>query len=122
MSPIVEAGGLAFLSGIAGVDEAGEPVTSARALSRAARAQASGALARNVAALQCLACIEQLKSQLKAAGRDLSSVAHLSVYMQDIDSFKTIERLLAKAFGKARPAIIALEVPWPSRSPVCECR
>ena len=114
MSPIVEAGGLAFLSGIAGVDDAGEPVTSARALSRAARAQSGGALARNVPALQCLACIDQLKAQLAAAGRDLSSVAHLSVYMQDIDSFKTIERLLAKAFGKARPAIIALEVPWPS--------
>jgi enamine deaminase RidA (YjgF/YER057c/UK114 family) len=69
--------------------------------------------ARDVAALQCLACIGQLKAQLAAAGRDLSSVAHLSMYMRDIDSFKTIERLLAKAFGKARPAIIALEVPWP---------
>ena len=114
MSPIVEAGGLAFLSGIAGVDDAGEPVTSARALSRTARAQASGALARNVAALQCLACIEQLRSQLAAAKRDLSSVAHLSVYVQDIDSFKIVETLLARAFGKSKPAIIALEVPWPS--------
>ena len=114
MSPIVEAGGLAFLSGILGVDEAGEPVASAHALSRAARTQVTGTLARNVVALQCLACIEQLKTQLAAAGRDMSSVAHLSVYVQDIDSFKIIERLLAKAFGKWRPTIIALEVPWPS--------
>ncbi len=114
MSQIVEAGGLAFLSGIAGVDAAGEPVESARALPRAVRAQATGAIARNVVALQCLACIDQLKQQLHAAGRDLSSVTHISVYLQDIDEFKTVERLLGKALGKWRPAIIALEVPRPA--------
>ena len=41
MSAIVEAGGLAFLSGVLGVDETGEPVTSARALPPALRAQAT---------------------------------------------------------------------------------
>ncbi|HEV7820734.1 MAG TPA: RidA family protein, partial [Burkholderiales bacterium] len=86
MSAIVEAGGLAFLSGIAGVDAAGEPVISASALPRTVRAQAAGALGRNVVAVQCIACIEQLKAQLAAAGRDLASVAHLSVYMKDIES------------------------------------
>lgn len=114
MSAIVEAGGLAFLSGITGVDEAGEPIESASGLPRAARSQASGALARNAVALQCIACIEQLKTQLAAAGHDLSRVVHLSVYTPDIDDFKIIERLLAQAFGKTRPALIALEVPWPS--------
>lgn len=114
MSPLVEAGGLAFLSGIVGVDAAGEPVESARALPRAVRARATGTLARNVVALQCLACIDQLRTQLAAAGRDFSCVVHLCVYMQDMDSFKTVESLLAKAFGKWRPAIIALEVPRPS--------
>jgi enamine deaminase RidA (YjgF/YER057c/UK114 family) len=113
MSQIVEAGGLAFLSGVLGVDAAGEPIVSARSLSRAARAKATGKLVRNVAALQCLACIDQLKSQLASAGRDLSSIVHLSVYVQDMDSFKIVETLLAKACGKQRPAIIALEVPRP---------
>ena len=114
MSPIVEAGGLAFLSGIAGVDDAGEPVTSARAL--AARGASAGHAVRSRATsprCNVSPASSSSRSQLKAAGRDLSSVAHLTVYMQDIDSFETIERLLAKAFGKARPAIIALEVPWP---------
>lgn len=114
MSAIVEAGGLAFVSGIPGVDAAGEPVSALSGLPRAARAQATGTLSRNVVALQSFACVAQLKVQLAAAGRDLSSVAHLSVYVQDIDDFKTVEIVLAKAFGKSRPALIALEVPWPS--------
>ena len=113
MSGIVAAGGLAFLSGVPGVDEAGEPVESVLALPRAVRARATGAIARNAVALQCLACIDHLQQRLRVAGNDLSSVVHLSVYLQDIDSLKTVERLLAKAFGKRRPAIIALEVPWP---------
>ena len=113
MSQVVEAGGLAFLSGVLGVDDAGEPVESARALPRAVRAQATGNIVRNVVALQCLACIDHLKQRLQAAGHDLSSIVHLSVYVQDIDSFKTVECLLGKAFGKWRPAIIALEVPCP---------
>jgi 2-iminobutanoate/2-iminopropanoate deaminase len=111
MSQIVEAGGLAFLSGIAGIDAAGEPVVSARQLSRTARAQAGGTLARNVAALQCLACVDQLVTQLNTAGRDLSSVTHLTVYLKDIDGFKIVESVLAKAFAKWRPAVVALEVP-----------
>ena len=114
MSQVVEAGGLAFFSGIAGVDAAGDPVESAKQLPRTARAQATGAVARNPVALQTLACIDQLQQQLKLAGRDLSSVTHLSVYVQDIKQFKTVESLLAKAFGKWRPALIALEVPRPA--------
>ena len=81
---------------------------------RTARAQATGAVARNAVALQTLACIDELKQQLKLASRDLSSVTHLSVYVQDIKQFKTVEGLLAKAFGKWRPALIALEVPRPA--------
>ena len=50
---------------------------------------------------------------MQAAGHGLDRVVHLSVYVQDINSFKAVERLLVKAFGKWRPAIIALEVPWP---------
>jgi len=97
MSQVVEAGGLAFFSGIAGVDAAGKAVTG-----------------RNVVALQTLAAIAQLKEQLKLAGRDLSSVTHLSVYVQDIGDLKAVESLLIKAFGKWRPALIALEVPRPA--------
>jgi len=114
MSEMVEAGGLAFLSGIVGVDDAGEPVQSARVLPRALRAQASGVLSRDHIALQCLACIDHLKTRLLAAGHDLTRVVHLTVYMQDIGQRRTVERLLAKACGKWRPAIIALEVPSPS--------
>lgn len=114
MSPIVEAGGLAFLSGIPGLGESGEPVVSARDLPHEVRALATGTRARNAVALQTLACISRLKAALKVAGRDLSDVVHLSVYVRDIDSFKLVGQLLAEAFGKTRPAIIALEVPWPS--------
>lgn len=113
MSALVEAGGLAFVSGVMGVDEEGDPVESARALPRAVRAKAAGKAARDVAALQCLACIDRLGRQLRAAGHDLDRVVHLTVYVQDIDTFKTVERLLARAFARRRPAIIALEVPWP---------
>jgi len=74
----------------------------------------AGVPGRNVVVMQCIACIEWLKAHLAAAGRDLTSVTHLSVYMKDIESFRLIERLLMKAFGKSRPAMIALEVPMPS--------
>jgi enamine deaminase RidA (YjgF/YER057c/UK114 family) len=114
MSQVVEAGGLAFFSGIAGVDVACEAVTAARQLPAGVRAQATGATARNAVALQSLAAIDHLRQQLKLAGRDLSSVTQLSVYVQDIGDFKTVESLLAKAFGKSRPALIALEVPRPA--------
>ena len=120
MSQIVEAGGLAYVSGVMGVDEAGDPIEHARALPRAVRAQATGNLARDAVALQCLACIDHLAQRLKVAGHDLSSVVHLTVYVQDIDSFKIVERLLGRAFGKWRPAIIALEVPW--AGPVADAR
>ena len=117
MSEGVEAGGLAFLSSAIGVDESGEPVESARTLPRALRARVTRDIARNVVALQCLAGIEQLRNRLKAAGHDLASVTHLSVYLQDMDSFEVAERLLIRAFGKWRPAMVALEVPRPSPLP-----
>ena len=102
MSEIVEAGGLAFLSGIVGVDYAGEPVTPRKR-----------AGARDVAA-QAAGIVRQLGARLKAAGHDADAVAHVTVYVQDIDCFVAAERVLAKWFGARRPALTVLEVPHPA--------
>lgn len=114
MSQIVEAGGLAFLSGLNGVDDSGEPIESAQALPASIRTRATGDIARDVVALQCLAILYQLKDGLKAAGRDLDCVVQLTVYLQNMDCFPSVECLLANAFGKWHPAITALEIPWPA--------
>lgn len=114
MSALAAADGLAFLSGVVGVDAAGMPILSAKALPAASRAGATREIAGNACALQCLAAIAELITRLGAAGRKLSDVTHLTVYLDDITEFRLVERLLAKALGKWRPALTVLEVPAPA--------
>jgi 2-iminobutanoate/2-iminopropanoate deaminase len=85
MSACVEAGGLAFFSGIPGSGEGAE-------------AQASAAMS-------------ELEARLTAAGRRMSDVAALTVYLRDIDDFQAVGRVLEQRFGAHRPALTPLEVP-----------
>lgn len=85
MSACVEAGGLAFFSGIVGTGED-------------AQTQAGAALS-------------ELESRLAAAGRRMRDVPALTVYLRDMDDFVSVERVLETGFGSHRPALTVLEVP-----------
>jgi enamine deaminase RidA (YjgF/YER057c/UK114 family) len=116
MSPLVEAGGLAFLAGIVGVDAAGAPVESARALPVTMRRIFTGrpALARNPVVLQLAAILAELATRMTEVGHGLDRVVQLTVFIDDIDAFAPIEPLLARAFGRSRPALTVIESPRPA--------
>jgi 2-iminobutanoate/2-iminopropanoate deaminase len=85
MSACVEAGGLAFFSGIPGSGERAEQ-------------QAGAAMA-------------ELDSRVTAAGRRLTDIVALTVYLRDMDDFAAVERVLEQRFEYHRPAMTVLEVP-----------
>lgn len=116
MSALAEAGGLAFLSGIVGVDANGSPVEALRALPAAGRRAFTSehSLARNTTALQLVAILEELKGRLAAAGHDLARVVQATLFIDDIEAFAAIEPLLARAFAKRRPALTVIESPRPA--------
>jgi enamine deaminase RidA (YjgF/YER057c/UK114 family) len=97
MSALVEAGGLAFLSGIT-------PETPI--------AGAGGP--RDEVARQTRAIIGDLKARLGAENAGLDRVAHLTVYIDDITAFAGVAAVLERAFGRRRPALSVLEVPRPA--------
>ena len=107
----MEAGGLAFLSGVIGATAAGEPVERIADLPVSLRRRAA---ARDVVSLQTMAAIAQVGSVLEAAGHGLQRIVQLTVFVQDIQDSARVERLLASAFGKRRPALTVVEVPRPS--------
>lgn len=117
MSAVVCADGLAFLSGVIGVDMSGVPITSVKALPLSLRVKATEDIAENSCALQCLAALSELDQYLSAAGKTLSSITHLTVYLDDIDEFCRVEMLLAEALKGWRPALTVLEVPAPAPVP-----
>lgn len=116
MSPLVEAGGLAFLSGIVGLDASGAPIESVRELPAAQRRALSGqpAVARNPVALQLGAILAELATRLAAVGHGLERVVQLTLFIDDIDAFRAIEPMLANALGRSRPALTVIEAPWPA--------
>ena len=116
MSPLVEAGGVAFLSGIAGLDAAGAPIKSMRALPVAQRRTLAGqpAVARTPVSLQLAAILAELATRLATAGHGLGRVVHLTLFIDDIAAFLPMEPLLARAFGRRRPALTVIESPWPA--------
>jgi enamine deaminase RidA (YjgF/YER057c/UK114 family) len=116
MSPLVEAGGIAFLSGIVGVDASGAPVESVRALPTAQRRALAGrpAFLRNPVALQLAAILAALAARLAAAGHRLERVAQLTVFIDNVEEFRALEPLLAQAFGRWRPALTVIETPRPA--------
>ncbi len=116
MSPLVDAGGLAFLSGIVGLDASGAPIRSMRELPAAQRRTVAGqpAAARDPVALQIDAILAELATRLAAAGHGLERVAQLTLFVDSIDAFRTIEPVLARGFGQWRPALTVIETPWPA--------
>ena len=112
MSGIVEAGGLAFMSGIVGVDERQQAITSAESVP--AEMRDAAARTSDVAALQSFACVSELRRRLAAAGYGAERIVHVTIYLADIESLPTVETILAGAFGASRPALAALEVSKPS--------
>ena len=89
MSPGVRAGDLLFLSGMVGA--AGDTVA----------AQAASILGR-------------LEGALAGAGAGLKRIAHLTVFLKDIEDLMRLEPLFEKAFPEQRPAFTVSEVPNPS--------
>ena len=103
MSALVEAGGLAFLSGLTGAD------------ARSRKGSARDRLARETQAI-----VAQLKERLSAAQAGLDRVVHVTVYLDDITAFSSVAPILERAFGRRRPALALMEVPKPA--PVAEAR
>lgn len=110
MNALVEAGGIGFLSGVIGADSAGNPVERIADLPAALRRRVR---ARDAVSLQTIAVIAQVENTLAAAGHGLDRIVQLTVFVDDIGKFSRVEKLLAAAFGKRRPALTALEVPGP---------
>jgi enamine deaminase RidA (YjgF/YER057c/UK114 family) len=111
MSAAVRGGDLAFFSGLVGTGAAGVPVAAASELPARARRYLSTSHGTDPHALQAAAAVAQLAVQLEAAGHSLDVIVHLTVYVDDIERFAAIEKVLAKALGGWRPAITLLEVP-----------
>jgi len=118
MSAAAEAGGLTFLSNVPGIGPGGEPVGGIADLPAAWRRHGGepNAQSSRVAA-QTAAVIARLDARMKLLQQPLSRVTHLTVFLRDIDDFRIAGPLLERAFGKARPALIVLEVPYPSPLP-----
>lgn len=95
MSMLVEAGGLAFLSGING-----------------GGANAAGRVAtRDRVTRESQTIVAELKARLALAGAGLERIVHLTVYVDDITVFPAVGTVLERAFGKHRPALAVMEVP-----------
>jgi enamine deaminase RidA (YjgF/YER057c/UK114 family) len=99
MSMLVEAGGLAFLSGIVCADGAPPP---------------GGKGSHGQIERQTRAILAELKARLALAHADLRRLAHITVYVDDINAFAKAAPLLERAFGKRRPALSVIEVPKPA--------
>lgn len=111
MSAMVCGGDLAFFSGLVGTGASGIPVTSAAELSTQARKYISPGLGSDFYALQAAVAVTRLAAHLDAAKRDLNDIAHLTVYIDNIDRYAAVEKVLVGALEKWRPAITLLEVP-----------
>jgi enamine deaminase RidA (YjgF/YER057c/UK114 family) len=115
MSVLVEAGGLAFVSGMLGLSDRGVPVTSFVELpARLRRGLKKGSAAStSPVVLQGLMALGRVEQALSMGNADLRSVAQLTVFVSDIREFLTLEPMLARAFGESRPALTVIEVPAP---------
>ncbi len=115
MSVLVEAGGMAFVSGMLGLSDDGDPVTTyAQLPARCRRGLKTGsAPAANPAVLQGLMALARVEQALSMAAASLNRIAHLSVFLSDIRDFLALEPVLARAGGDSRPALTVVEVPAP---------
>lgn len=114
MSAGVHASGLAFLSSVIGEDETGAPVSSLDCLPASLRASIPRELHADVYALQTASAVAALQRNLRAAERSLDDLAHLTIYIDDIEQFGVVETAICQALGDTRPALTLLEVPAPA--------
>lgn len=117
MSAAVQAGGLAFLSGIPGVGPDGLPAQSPGELPAAWRKRTPAERARGGAVTmlaQALAVAAHLEARMKALGHPVSRIVHLTVFLDDIEAFPAIAPVFEKLFGKARPALYVIELARPA--------
>jgi 2-iminobutanoate/2-iminopropanoate deaminase len=98
-SQAVRSGNLVFCSGQLGIQPA------------------SGHLGDGVAA-QTRQALENLAAVLKAAGCGLSNVTKTSIFLADMNDFKTVNAIYAEAFGEHKPARATVEV---ARLPLDAC-
>jgi enamine deaminase RidA (YjgF/YER057c/UK114 family) len=113
MSAAAEAGGLAFFSNLPGVGQNGSAARKLSDLPAVWRRPVTGTKPSEIV-VQAAAVIGQLGEQLRAFGKTLSRVAHITLYLNDVDDFVLVARMFEMAFGKRRPALMVLEVPHPS--------
>ena len=122
MSVLVEAGGLTFISGMLGLSDHGEPVTTyAQLPARCRRGLKKGsAAAANPTVLQALMALARVEQALSMTDTGFDRIAHLTMYLSDIRDFLALEPALVRALGDARPALTVVEVPTPG--PVIDAR
>jgi enamine deaminase RidA (YjgF/YER057c/UK114 family) len=119
MSAVVEAGGTAFVSGMLGLDDNGEPATSLAQVPARYRCglKKDSASARNPAVLQTLMALARIDQALSLADARLARTVHLSVFVSDIADFLATEPFIAKALGARQCAITVVEAPAPGPIP-----
>ena len=63
---------------------------------------------------QAESIVSQLKNTLSVLDVDFSKIAHLTVFLKDINDLISLETLFDKIFPNERPAFTALQIPLPS--------
>ena len=63
---------------------------------------------------QAESIVSQLKNTLSILDVDFSKIAHLTVFLKDINDLISLETLFDKIFPNDRPAFTALQIPLPS--------
>jgi enamine deaminase RidA (YjgF/YER057c/UK114 family) len=120
MSAACGASGLTFLSGVPGLLPAGEPALRVGGLPAAWRKVLPARLPSGTDpafAAQTAAVIGRLAARMKALGARLDRVAHLTLFVDDIDQFARMLSVFERAFGRQRPALYVVEVPKVSPVP-----
>ncbi len=111
MSALVDAGGIGFLSGVVGV-EAAEPAVGRP--TNAPGVQRKRGTARDAVSAQTVAILAKIKKTLAAAAGAIDRIVQLTVYLDDINEFPRVEKLLLESFRRQRPALTVIEVPRPA--------
>jgi 2-iminobutanoate/2-iminopropanoate deaminase len=70
----------------------------------------SGALVEGGIEEQTRQVLKNLKAVLAAAGSDLDRAIRVTVYLQDMGDFQTVNRIYGEAFADAPPARVTVEV------------
>lgn len=119
MSVMTEAGGVAFVSAMMGLDDQGELVTNFAQVPARYRQglKKDSTQARNASVLQALMALGRIDQALSLASASASAVVHLTVFLKDIGDFLAMEPLIARSVGGRRCAITVVEAPQPGPVP-----